>query len=102
MSVTECCQWFGFSRQRLYQLWRDGRGPEYVVQDGRRMVSEEAAREWRDRMARPLSPAEADGLRAAAQAQESAGMAEMVEQRLAVLLQALGMGENAGEEVNCG
>ena len=45
--VTEFCRRHGFSRGFLYAEWREGRGPRYMQIGDRRLISREAAAEWR-------------------------------------------------------
>jgi hypothetical protein len=50
MSIDVFCRRHGFSRAMLYMLWDEGRGPKCFRIGARRMISAEAAREWRQRM----------------------------------------------------
>jgi hypothetical protein len=49
-SVEEFCQRHGISRAFLYLLWRRGDGPCFMQVGTRRLISREAAGEWRARM----------------------------------------------------
>lgn len=100
LTIDDFCASHGMCRRTFFNLQARGQAPETILVGKRRLITKDAVTAWR--MSHRPTPEEVAQLRATAQAQESAGMAEMVEQRLAVLLQALGMGENAGEEVNCG
>jgi predicted DNA-binding transcriptional regulator AlpA len=64
-SITEFCRDNGISRSTFYNLAKLGRGPEILRIGGRRLVSPEAERAWRQRMA--CEPIE-QGLRSAADA----------------------------------
>jgi hypothetical protein len=45
--VDEFCDAHKISRSKLYQLWRDGTGPEWMQVDHRRLISYEAGARWR-------------------------------------------------------
>jgi hypothetical protein len=45
--VEEFCRRHGISRAYLYLLWRRGEGPRYMQVGARRLISKEAARDWR-------------------------------------------------------
>ena len=51
-SVNEFCRDHGISRGLFYRLLRERRGPRTMVLAGRRLISAEAAAEWRQRMER--------------------------------------------------
>lgn len=51
-SVTDFCSAHGICRSTLYALWRQGRGPTFFRIGKRRLISIEAAAEWRARMER--------------------------------------------------
>lgn len=46
-TVTEFCRRHGVSRAFLYLLWQRGEGPRFMQVGARRLVSVEAAAEWR-------------------------------------------------------
>lgn len=50
LGVEEFCRRHGISRAYLYILWRRGEGPKYMRVGGRRLISREAAADWRRRM----------------------------------------------------
>ena len=45
--VEEFARKHGVSRAFVYLLWQRGKGPRYMQVGGRRLVSKEAARDWR-------------------------------------------------------
>jgi hypothetical protein len=45
--VDEFCKRHGISRAYLYLLWRRGAGPRYMQVGARRLISKEAAADWR-------------------------------------------------------
>ncbi len=51
-SVENFCSRHGISRAYLYLLWRRGEGPAYMQVGARRLVSREAAADWRRQMER--------------------------------------------------
>lgn len=46
-SVAEFCRRHGFSTGHLYALWRGKRGPRYMQLGDRRIITREAAADWR-------------------------------------------------------
>jgi predicted DNA-binding transcriptional regulator AlpA len=46
-SVDEFCVAHNISRAFLYKLWNDGRGPRAMSVGSRKLISHEAAAEWR-------------------------------------------------------
>lgn len=46
-SINEFCAAHGISRTHLYDLWREGTGPRYMLTGTKRLISTEAAAEWR-------------------------------------------------------
>jgi hypothetical protein len=46
-SVDEFCVAHSISRAFLYKLWRDGQGPRAMSVGSRKLISHEAAAEWR-------------------------------------------------------
>jgi hypothetical protein len=61
-TVDDFCKRHGISRGFVYLLWRRGRGPRFMQVDGKRLISTEAAAEWR----RSAEQAAAQGLPVAA------------------------------------
>ena len=57
-SVDEFCRRNGISRAYLYVLWARGAGPKYMRVGARRLISKEAAADWRKACEQP-SPAQA-------------------------------------------
>jgi hypothetical protein len=49
-SITEFCDAHCVGKTALYALWKEGRGPRYFLNGARRLISAEAAAEWRARM----------------------------------------------------
>lgn len=49
-SVQEFCQAHDIGRGYLYQLWKEGRGPQRTKIGRRTLIRGEAAAEWRRRM----------------------------------------------------
>jgi transposase-like protein len=49
-SVSEFCERHGFSKGHLYDQWRAGRGPRFFRLGDRRLISAEAAADWRREM----------------------------------------------------
>lgn len=54
-SVEQFCHAHSISRALFYQLLKAGKGPRCMHVGTRRLISEEAAREWRERMAEPAA-----------------------------------------------
>jgi hypothetical protein len=52
-SVEEFCLRHAISRAFLYLLWKRGDGPAFMQLGSRRLISCEAAAEWRARMTAP-------------------------------------------------
>ena len=50
LGVTEFCRSHGISRALFYLLLRDGTGPRVMRVRGRVLISDEAARAWREQM----------------------------------------------------
>jgi hypothetical protein len=46
-SVDEFCVAHNISRAFLYKIWRDGKGPKAMSVGSRKLISHEAAAEWR-------------------------------------------------------
>lgn len=46
-TIAEFCQSHGFSRAHYFNLQRDGLGPRTMQVGARRLISQEAAIEWR-------------------------------------------------------
>jgi hypothetical protein len=49
-TVGEFCDAHRICRTRLYAFWNQGRGPRYFLNGARRLISAEAAAEWRRQM----------------------------------------------------
>lgn len=45
--VEEFCKRHGISRAYVYLLWKRGEGPRFMQVGARRLISREAAAEWR-------------------------------------------------------
>jgi hypothetical protein len=56
-SVQEFCTRHGISRAYLYLLWKRGAGPRFMQVGTRRLISKEAAADWRK--ASETAPAQA-------------------------------------------
>jgi hypothetical protein len=50
MGVDEFCERHRISRTGLYNHWRAGTGPRFFMNGNRRMISREAASDWRRAM----------------------------------------------------
>jgi hypothetical protein len=48
--VMPFCEAHDISRAMLYKLWKQGKGPKYIAVGRRRLITAEAAAEWRRRM----------------------------------------------------
>jgi hypothetical protein len=48
--IEDFCKRHGFSRAYLYLLWRRGEGPRFMQVGARRLISKEAALDWRKAM----------------------------------------------------
>jgi hypothetical protein len=46
-TIAEFCDAHRISRSKLYELWRQGKGPRVMDIDARRRISKEAAADWR-------------------------------------------------------
>lgn len=46
-SIDEFCSAHDICRGSLYNYWRQGIGPKYMLLAGRRLISVEAAEQWR-------------------------------------------------------
>lgn len=49
-SINEFCERHGISRAYLYLLWNREEGPRYMQVGARRLISKEAASDWRSAM----------------------------------------------------
>ena len=49
-SIPEFCARHNISRSYLYELWKRNLGPKAMQLGGRRLISVEAAADWRHRM----------------------------------------------------
>lgn len=58
--INLLCSWSGVTRNKLYQLWRDGRGPQRLLIDNVPVVRREDAENWMTQMvaeaSRPDAP----------------------------------------------
>jgi hypothetical protein len=45
-TVDEFCDAHRISRTRLYAFWKEGRGPRYLVNGTRRLITAQAAADW--------------------------------------------------------
>jgi predicted DNA-binding transcriptional regulator AlpA len=55
--VEDFCKRHGFSRAYLYLLWKRGTGPRFMQVGSRRLISKEAAADWRRSMEQASSVA---------------------------------------------
>lgn len=55
--IEDFCKRHGFSRAYLYILWRRGDGPRFMQVGTRRLISKEAAADWRRSMEKPRAAA---------------------------------------------
>jgi hypothetical protein len=46
-TISEFCEEHRISRSKLYQLWGAGAGPRVMCVDSKKLISIEAAAEWR-------------------------------------------------------
>jgi hypothetical protein len=46
-SVDEFCDAHSVSRTHLYEMWREGAGPRYMLAGSKRLITMEAAADWR-------------------------------------------------------
>ena len=58
-SVAEFSRRHGFSPGHLYALWRDNRGPRYMQLGDRRLITAEAAADWRREREREAAESQA-------------------------------------------
>jgi hypothetical protein len=56
-SIDTFCNAHDITRGFLYQLWKEGRGPDSMTVGRRRLISREEARRWRERMTRETAAA---------------------------------------------
>ena len=49
-SVGEFCEAHGICRATLYNLWKTGDGPRFMYVRKRRLITDEAAADWRHEM----------------------------------------------------
>ncbi len=49
-SVDEFCEDHGFCRATLYNLWKSGDGPRFMHVGRRRLITDDAAADWRREM----------------------------------------------------
>jgi hypothetical protein len=54
-TVDEFCAAHRICRTRLYALWGEGRGPRFMKNGARRLISVEAAADWRREMETAVS-----------------------------------------------
>jgi hypothetical protein len=54
-TVDQFCAAHNICRTRLYALWGDGRGPRFMRNGSRRLISAEAAADWRRAMENAMS-----------------------------------------------
>lgn len=57
LTVNEFCRSHKVSRSRLYELWKEGRGPVFAKLGKRRLISAEAAATWRRQIEQPVDHA---------------------------------------------
>ena len=50
LTIAEFCAAEKIGRSKLYQLWREGRGPRFFLVGTHRRISHEARTEWRHQM----------------------------------------------------
>jgi predicted DNA-binding transcriptional regulator AlpA len=50
LSIADFCAAYAISRAMLYKMFADGRGPRVMRVGSRRLISVEAAEEWRRKM----------------------------------------------------
>lgn len=58
-TVAEFCEAHRISRTRLYALWSQGYGPRFLKNGARRLITAEAAADWRRDMELASLPHEA-------------------------------------------
>jgi hypothetical protein len=46
LRIGDLCAWSGFSRGKIYRLWREGRGPKRLVVENIPVVRREDAESW--------------------------------------------------------
>lgn len=49
-TVDEFCESHRICRAQLYNLWNQGRGPRFMKNGVRRLITAEAAADWRQQM----------------------------------------------------
>ena len=49
-TIRQFCESHNIGRSRLFELWKEGEGPAVMVVGRKRLISVEAAAEWRRRM----------------------------------------------------
>jgi len=49
-NISQFCEGHQMSRAFFYQLLKEGRGPKVVRLGGKRLITAEAAREWRKKL----------------------------------------------------
>jgi excisionase family DNA binding protein len=57
LSIDQFCELENIARSTLYKLWREGRGPRFHQVGKVRRITEEARREWQQK----LEPATSEG-----------------------------------------
>jgi hypothetical protein len=60
--VEYFCKQHGISRAYLYLLWRRGEGPRFMQVGARRLISKEAASDWRKAMEHAPKAAPGEGV----------------------------------------
>jgi len=50
LTIDEFCRNERISRWKLYEMWKQGRGPRFYLNGPRRRISAEAADDWRRQM----------------------------------------------------
>ena len=58
-SIGEFCEAHGICRGTLYNLWKSGDGPRYMHVGRRRLITNEAAADWRRDMENKAAEPEA-------------------------------------------
>jgi hypothetical protein len=54
-TVNQFCEAHSICRTRLYALWTEGRGPRFMRNGARRLITAEAAADWRRQMENAVS-----------------------------------------------
>jgi len=52
-TVNQFCEYHNISRSMFYKLLQQGQGPRLMAVGRRRLISNEAAADWRQQMERP-------------------------------------------------